>query len=257
MVGYLTGSSTWQSRQAGTALTPINPSPWHTRHWNTCSLISNPSTAVEPEAAAAATALALTMSLRWYVTHVDSCGAVDTGAFEFPELPHPARFKISSMAIAQNHLMLLLLCSISRQLSMTGLAGLGRFRVAVATETGSRINTPFNPVTRQEIAPVLNPTVVLGRIFNRWLELDPGCMAITAKTLAVADRTDPLILIGDQTVRIGKQRRMVVTFEIQRFLVEAMTFGAELPSLPQFMNHRMGCRKPVSPLCRAGDQQRR
>ena len=134
---------------------------------------------------------------------------------------------------------------------MAGLAGLSRFRVAMATEAGGRVNTRFNPVARKEITPVLHPTVILGRIFNRWLELDPRGMAITAKTLAVTDRTDPLILIGNQTVRIGKQRRMVVTFEINRFLIEPMAFGAELPSLPQFMNNGMSFRQPVSALRRA------
>lgn len=134
---------------------------------------------------------------------------------------------------------------------MAGLAGLSRFRVAMATEAGGRIDTRFNPVPRKEITPVLHTTVVLGRIFDRWLELDPRGMAIAAKALAVTDRTDPLILISDQTVRIGKKRRMVVTFEIHRFLIEPMAFGTELPSLPQFMNNRMSFWQPVSALRRA------
>ena len=110
----------------------------------------------------------------------------------------------------------------------------------MTTKAGGRIHTSLNSVSRKEIPPVLHPTIVFSRVFNGRLELDTGSVTITAKTLIVAERTNPLILICNQTMRIGKQRRVVVTFEIHRFFFETMTFCTEFSSFPQFMNHGMG-----------------
>lgn len=57
----------------------------------------------------------------------------------------------------------------------------------MATEAGDGIDTAIYPVTREKIAPVLHPPVVLGRVFNRRLKLDASGVTITAKTLTVAD----------------------------------------------------------------------
>ena len=121
---------------------------------------------------------------------------------------------------------------------------------------GDRIDSAIDPVTCEKITPVLHPPVVFGRVFNRRLKLDTAGMTITAKTLTVAECTDPLILVGHQSVRIGKQCCMIVTFVINRFFFEAMTFCAEFPSFPQFIHRGMSGRQPVSVAGRAGEQQR-
>ena len=124
MTGYLTGSTTWQLKQAGTTepgLEPIKSAPWHARHWVTCSLTRMPSTAGR----AVVKPLKLTISFRWYVTHAFSWDAVVTGAFEFPELPQPARFRIKSKTTTDSHFMLFPLCFCLLILTMARLAGLG------------------------------------------------------------------------------------------------------------------------------------
>ena len=126
----------------------------------------------------------------------------------------------------------------------------------MTTVAGDGIDSAIDPVTCEKITPVLHPPVVFGRVFNRRLKLDTGGMTITAKTLTVAECTDPLVLVGHQSVRIGKQCSMVVAFVIKWFFFEAMTFRAEFPSFPQFIYQGMSCRQPVSVAGRAGKQQR-
>lgn len=121
---------------------------------------------------------------------------------------------------------------------------------------GDGVDSAIDPVACKKITPVLHPPVVFGRVFNRGLKLYTGGMTITAKTLTVAECTDPLVLVGHQSVRIGKQRSMVVAFVIKRLFFEAMTSRAEFPSFPQFKNRGMSGRKPVSVAGRAGEQQR-
>ena len=118
----------------------------------------------------------------------------------------------------------------------------------MTAETGSGIDTSFNPVACKIIPSVLHPAIVLGLIFQRRLELDAGGMAITAKALIMTHGTDALVLVRHHPVIICKQGCMIVTFKIKRFLFESMAFCAEFPSLPQFKKLRMGRGQSVAVL---------
>lgn len=85
---------------------------------------------------------------------------------------------------------------------MAGLTGLARFWTTMTAETGRWIDPPFNPVTCKIIPAMLYPTVIPSLVLQGRFEFNAGGMAVVAKALGVTDRTDPLVLISHQTMRL-------------------------------------------------------
>lgn len=80
-------------------------------------------------------------------------------------------------------------------------------------------------------------------------------MAVAAEGLLVAQGADPVVLVGSHAMIVGEQGSVVVAFEINRFFLESVAFGAEFPSLAKLKQLGMSSRHAIDIARRTGNEK--
>ena len=111
----------------------------------------------------------------------------------------------------------------------------------MASETGSRVDTSFDPVAGQILSPVRGTTVSVGLVLQGRFKFNPGTMAIGAEALPVAHGADLFVLPGFKAMVLGKIDVMVIAFESDDPTGLVMAIGADRSAPWQFL--RMAVRQ--------------